>query len=161
MIGDRPDYLSWEVGVDGMFTVSSLRVWFDSLWFRGSNLATQWNRLVPRKVNVLGWRIGIDRIPTRFNLSRKGIMVESLMCPVCKRQGETALHLFGRCSEIAPMLGCIARWWDVPDIEVSTLDSLVSWADRVKLDGESRKHCDAVIVSGYIYIFMYITVFVI
>ncbi|GKE03667.1 RNA-directed DNA polymerase, eukaryota, reverse transcriptase zinc-binding domain protein [Tanacetum coccineum] len=33
-----------------------------------------WNSWVPRKVNVCAWRVALDRLPTRENLSRRGLL---------------------------------------------------------------------------------------
>ncbi|GKA36546.1 hypothetical protein Tco_0723037 [Tanacetum coccineum] len=47
-----------------------------------SELPTRWNTLVPIKVNILGWRIRMDRLPTREKLDQTGIDLSSLLCPV-------------------------------------------------------------------------------
>nr|GFC99553.1 RNA-directed DNA polymerase, eukaryota [Tanacetum cinerariifolium] len=42
---------------------------------------TRWNKLLPKKINIFTWRTLHDRLPSRWNLSRKGIEVTSLNCP--------------------------------------------------------------------------------
>ncbi|GKD14429.1 RNA-directed DNA polymerase, eukaryota [Tanacetum coccineum] len=38
---------------------------------------------VPIKVNVFAWRARLDRLPTRLNLSKRGILTNSIACPIC------------------------------------------------------------------------------
>ncbi|GKD07621.1 RNA-directed DNA polymerase, eukaryota, reverse transcriptase zinc-binding domain protein, partial [Tanacetum coccineum] len=62
-----------------------------------------WNKFVPIKVNILSWRIGQKRLPTRLNLDHRGIDLDSLLCPFCNEDQESELHLFGAC-EVASSL---------------------------------------------------------
>ncbi|GKD27953.1 hypothetical protein Tco_1234167 [Tanacetum coccineum] len=41
-----------------------------------------WSKLIPVKVNIMGWRLSIDKLPTRVNLDARGIDVPSVLCPV-------------------------------------------------------------------------------
>ncbi|GKB99416.1 NBS-containing resistance-like protein, partial [Tanacetum coccineum] len=34
-------------------------------------------------LNILGWRLSIDKLPTRVNLDARGIDVPSVLCPIC------------------------------------------------------------------------------
>ena len=47
--------------------------------------------------NVLttGWRVLLDRIPTRVNLSRRGVVVDTTLCALCqKKWPESSQHMF-------------------------------------------------------------------
>nr|GEU54307.1 nucleotide-binding alpha-beta plait domain-containing protein [Tanacetum cinerariifolium] len=59
---------------------------------------TRWVRYVPIKVNVHAWKVKIDGLATRFNVSRRGIGVNSIMCGICDHGVETSDHLFFSCS---------------------------------------------------------------
>nr|GEU31128.1 nucleotide-binding alpha-beta plait domain-containing protein [Tanacetum cinerariifolium] len=43
---------------------------------------TLWIKCVPIKVNVLAWKIKIEALPTRFNISHRGIDIDSILCPI-------------------------------------------------------------------------------
>ncbi|KAL4561637.1 hypothetical protein LXL04_033807 [Taraxacum kok-saghyz] len=66
----------------------------------GDSLVTQWNSCIPRKINVLMWRMARDRLPTRLSLRDKGIDLHSLLCPICLCTGESSDHLFSKCEEL-------------------------------------------------------------
>nr|GEW34619.1 hypothetical protein [Tanacetum cinerariifolium] len=39
-----------------------------------------WINLVPIKLNINAWKIRLDRLPTRFNLSSRGLDIPTIMC---------------------------------------------------------------------------------
>ncbi|XP_045789329.1 uncharacterized protein LOC123884299 [Trifolium pratense] len=55
-----------------------------------------WRAPVPNRVRNFLWRLGKNILPTRANLSRKGVQVENL-CPQCNNAPETIDHLFLHC----------------------------------------------------------------
>ncbi|GLT44293.1 hypothetical protein SLA2020_181990 [Shorea laevis] len=60
-----------------------------------------WCRLVPSKVSFFGWRLCLDRLPTKWNLQKRGVMLqgEDWMCGLCKEEVEDVNHLFCTCME--------------------------------------------------------------
>ncbi|GJV24221.1 RNA-directed DNA polymerase, eukaryota, reverse transcriptase zinc-binding domain protein [Tanacetum coccineum] len=66
------------------------------------------------QVNVLVWKALNNSIPTRFNISRRGILIDSIICPTCDVGVETVGHLFFSCSMARDISALIARWWKVP-----------------------------------------------
>ncbi|GKE58105.1 hypothetical protein Tco_1497290 [Tanacetum coccineum] len=58
----------------GVFTVSSVRRCIDDKMLPGVSSKTRWVKAVPIKVNVLAWKISQDGLPTRLNLSRRGLV---------------------------------------------------------------------------------------
>lgn len=53
------------------------------------------NRYSP-KIKVFMWRLARDIIPTKHNLSKKGVAVEG-GCYMCRGGDETVQHLFFNC----------------------------------------------------------------
>ena len=53
--------------------------------------------MVPIKVNVFCWRMFLDRLPTRVNLTKKGMDVPSILCLVSDLMVEDVIHLFFSC----------------------------------------------------------------
>lgn len=88
------DSWKWEIGVDNEFVVKALRAHLDfhSLPICGG--FTRWNKYIPIKVNVFIWRMMLNQLPTRCNLVRRGIDVESMLCMCCNDKQEVVEHLF-------------------------------------------------------------------
>ena len=96
VLSPHRDTWTWSLDVHKGFSVASIRSLID-LHFLGANLnATRWNRSIPIKVNVFMWRAMLNKLPTRVNLDRKGIEVDSLLCPICHEDVETVNHIFSR-----------------------------------------------------------------
>ncbi|GJX99225.1 RNA-directed DNA polymerase, eukaryota [Tanacetum coccineum] len=58
---------------------------------------TRWLRVVPIKVNVHAWRVCLDKLPTRANLSLRGVDIPSIACPLCNSAVESTSHIFFAC----------------------------------------------------------------
>lgn len=68
---------------------------------------------MPIKVHVLAWKVKLDYLPTRLNISRRGIDIASILCPMYGKAVESTRHIFFTC-HIAREIFCkISRWWDV------------------------------------------------
>nr|GEV52419.1 RNA-directed DNA polymerase, eukaryota [Tanacetum cinerariifolium] len=65
----------WSLDPNGIFSVKQTRQWVDNVVLPSAQLSTCWNKLVPRKVNILIWRVLLDRIPTRLNLHNRDTLV--------------------------------------------------------------------------------------
>jgi len=107
------DRYVWDLETDGVFSVASTRAIIDVNMLGGSSRETRWNNLVPRKINTFIWRVERDKIPTRFNLSAKGVELQSILCPIYGVKGEISEHLFSKCLELIHIWSKIAGWWNV------------------------------------------------
>lgn len=87
---------SWDLEPSGTYSVASLRNYIDMATLPRSNEKWQWNPLIPRKLNILAWRISHGRLPTMVNLSKNGITTSTL-CKICSEDLETEKHLFIEC----------------------------------------------------------------
>nr|GEU83829.1 RNA-directed DNA polymerase, eukaryota [Tanacetum cinerariifolium] len=73
----------WSLKGSGDFTVKSVRNYIDETLLPKLDAPTHWVNLVPIKINILAWKISMDRLPTRFNLSSRGLEIPSILCPLC------------------------------------------------------------------------------
>ncbi|PWA72830.1 hypothetical protein CTI12_AA266710 [Artemisia annua] len=90
---------------------------------------TRWNKNLPIKVNVFTWRLR-DRLPTRYNLTLRGIDVDLTRCPVCDEGIETSQHLFMECTLASSLWSMVATWWGFADFH-KVLRDLIQWGDSV------------------------------
>ncbi|GJR52275.1 RNA-directed DNA polymerase, eukaryota [Tanacetum coccineum] len=71
----------WNLEGDGVFKVSSARRFIDEGLCDMEGTHTRWIKLVPIKVNVFAWRLASNKLPTRFNMSSRGLEIPSIVCP--------------------------------------------------------------------------------
>ncbi|XP_058734304.1 uncharacterized protein LOC131606034 [Vicia villosa] len=59
-----------------------------------------WKTKIPSKVLVFGWRLLLDKLPTKVNFSKREILSTpiEIVCPFCGLEEEDSDHLFASCS---------------------------------------------------------------
>nr|GFB56816.1 RNA-directed DNA polymerase, eukaryota [Tanacetum cinerariifolium] len=108
------DAWHWSLLGLNIFTVKDSRIYTDSICIPYFLIETRWCRFIPRKVNIIVWRALRDQTPTRWNLSRKGFEVPSLLCPLYNISTETSAHLFWTCSMANLVWRLVFKWIDLP-----------------------------------------------
>ncbi|GLT33473.1 hypothetical protein SLA2020_080610 [Shorea laevis] len=85
-----------------------------------------WNRWVPSKVSFFGWRLCLDRLPTRWNLQKRGITLQGdeRMCGLCKVGEEDADHLFCKCREAWLVWVKVFQWWGMEVVMPATVKGM-------------------------------------
>ncbi|GJV75495.1 RNA-directed DNA polymerase, eukaryota [Tanacetum coccineum] len=144
-LGDAIDEWQWNVLNQKMFTVKHTRLHIDHLILPSEAPATRWCKSNPRKVNILIWRILRDRIPSRWNLSRKGVELSSLACPICSTHPETSHHLFWSCDLASNIWDLIFKWVDLFPNAVSSLTEMFSWLDNMNLRASRKLVLESII----------------
>ncbi|GKD97442.1 RNA-directed DNA polymerase, eukaryota [Tanacetum coccineum] len=136
-LNDTEDVWVWSIDTP-FFTVKSARQQLDTSFLPGDGIATRWNRLLPKKINIFIWRSLRDRLPSRWNLSRKGIDVLSITCPNCDHGIDFAFHTLWVCPLAAAVWTRTFNWLDLSPTVISNLLGLYSWIDGLHMSS-SRK----------------------
>nr|GEV95984.1 hypothetical protein [Tanacetum cinerariifolium] len=96
---------------DGEFRVKEVRNFLDNLFLHSYADATRWVKYILIKINVFVWRARRDFLPTRVNLSPRGILLESSSCPLCLSSKENIHHVLFGCGLAENIFRGICRWW--------------------------------------------------
>ncbi|GJT97819.1 RNA-directed DNA polymerase, eukaryota [Tanacetum coccineum] len=79
-------------------------------------------------------------LPTRVNLSRRGVLLDSHLCPLCNAAMEDVQHVFFRCDVARVVLRKICRWWDLDWQEICSFSDWDAWClSRHKAEMDWRK----------------------
>ncbi|GJY15486.1 RNA-directed DNA polymerase, eukaryota, partial [Tanacetum coccineum] len=97
---DTKDRWSWSLDGQGVFSVASVRKLIDDKNLPVVSSKTRWIKVVPIKVNILAWKIRLDCLPTRLNLSKRGIDIHYILCPICDKEVESSSHLFSHANSL-------------------------------------------------------------
>ncbi|GJZ66555.1 RNA-directed DNA polymerase, eukaryota [Tanacetum coccineum] len=92
---DMRDRWVWSLEGSGEFSVASVRRPVDERWLPEVSTKTLWINVVPIKVNV--WKVKLDCLPARLNISRRGMNIDSILCPICDKAVESTSHIFFVC----------------------------------------------------------------
>nr|GEV41240.1 nucleotide-binding alpha-beta plait domain-containing protein [Tanacetum cinerariifolium] len=73
------DLWIWSFEASGDFSVTSARRLIDDYLLPKEDVQTRWVKVVPIKINVFAWRVRLDKLPTRLNLSLRGVEISSII----------------------------------------------------------------------------------
>nr|GEY47125.1 RNA-directed DNA polymerase, eukaryota [Tanacetum cinerariifolium] len=97
----------------GEFTITSVKKMIDDFMLPEVSSKTRWIKAVPVKLNMHAWKVKVDGLPTRLNISRRGIDIESILCPMCGKAVESTSHIFFTYKMSKEILRKISRWLNV------------------------------------------------
>ncbi|XP_058783955.1 uncharacterized protein LOC131658705 [Vicia villosa] len=112
------DSYKWHINNDKVFTVKSCFIWFFSK-LSGPSLSEEvikaaafiWNLNAPSNFLFFGWRIIHDRIATKDNLIKRGILdANDSLCVFCSTSEESLSHLLGGCSVMFEIWSKVFSW---------------------------------------------------
>ncbi|GJV13201.1 RNA-directed DNA polymerase, eukaryota, reverse transcriptase zinc-binding domain protein [Tanacetum coccineum] len=132
------DRWKWSLENSGDFSVASVRKMLDDKMLPDVTTKTRWIKLVPIKVNVHAWKVKIDSLPTRFNISRRGMDIESITCSICDNEVESSSHLFFKCNMVRDIIRKITRWWDITYIEADSYEDWLNWLVNLRLSSNYK-----------------------
>ncbi|XP_058776200.1 uncharacterized protein LOC131650511 [Vicia villosa] len=127
LVANTADVIIWPVDRMNRFTVKSC---YDMLLQdpgaavleegRKVGLNTIWRATVPSKLKIFGWRLMQDRLPTRKQLKRRGIIEQNqdVSCVFCPLQVEDLFHLLLLCPKLHRLSSRIYLWMEL-DFQIS------------------------------------------
>ena len=136
------DSWSWNLDGEGVFSVSSARRIIDDGLSVLDGSPTIWLKLILIKVNILAWRLASNKLPTRFNMSLRGLEVSSIECPVCHEGVETSDHLFFSCSVSSAIVSRFLGWWGLPNVGISSYQGWLTWFNGLRLRKEVKDYLE-------------------
>ncbi|GJT13925.1 RNA-directed DNA polymerase, eukaryota, reverse transcriptase zinc-binding domain protein [Tanacetum coccineum] len=132
------DRYVWSLENSGEFSVKSIRQVIDANCFPVIHSATRWVKSVPLKVNIMAWKIKMDGLPTRMNISRRGIEIDSIVCPICNSGAESSCHIFFQCNLVRQLARKISSWWNVDYVDVSSYEEWYTWLVSLRLQANLK-----------------------
>ncbi|XP_071739542.1 uncharacterized protein [Rutidosis leptorrhynchoides] len=124
---DKQD--SWKYNLDstGMFTTKSLALLINTLKLGGNalSLSIPRNKFLPQKVYIFIWRAIQKKIPVRFEIDKRGIDLDSTLCPLCELDIETTEHILGSCPKTSLIWKLVLDWWAQDNTLISNLNDAI------------------------------------
>ncbi|GLT45582.1 hypothetical protein SLA2020_194050 [Shorea laevis] len=122
-----------------------------------------WCRLVPSKVGFFGWRLCLDRLPTRWNLQKRGVTLQGdgIVCDICKEGVEDVNHLFCLCMEAWLLWVKVIKWWGMDVVMPATVKGVADIFIYClgNLVGKEMGACIFLVVSWYLWYWRNVLVF--
>ncbi|GJZ47895.1 putative RNA-directed DNA polymerase, eukaryota, reverse transcriptase zinc-binding domain protein [Tanacetum coccineum] len=83
--------------------------------------ATIWNKWVPKKVNIFVWRALKGRLPVHEELDKRGIDLDSILCPSCGDIVESCSHCLVMCNFAMSVWEKIFNWWKIGNVNAFSI----------------------------------------
>ncbi|GJS50291.1 reverse transcriptase domain, reverse transcriptase zinc-binding domain protein [Tanacetum coccineum] len=150
--GSVLDNGSWSLGEDGEFTVKELARLVEEkiLHMDSGGHETLWNKLVPKKANIFVWRALKGRLLVCVELDRRGIDLDSVLCPSCNDIVETCAHCLVTCDLVMNIWERVFSWWKVGCVNAFSIDEFFSSNGGINMTNYISRVWQAVIWStGY------------
>ncbi|GJX80171.1 RNA-directed DNA polymerase, eukaryota [Tanacetum coccineum] len=132
------DVWEWSIGDTNSFSVKGTRVHIDNFILPDVHTPTRWIRYIPKKVNIMVWRALRDRLPTRWNLSRKGIDIVSLLCPICNQNPELIDHVLWKCSLASELWHKVFMWLDLTPPVINSFAAIFDWVEDLRINPQGK-----------------------
>ncbi|GKB02252.1 RNA-directed DNA polymerase, eukaryota [Tanacetum coccineum] len=125
----------WSLDSSGEFSIKSTRLFIDDHLLLAVGAPTRWVSEVPIKINIMAWKVSLDKLPTRLNLSLRGIEIPSITCPICSCAGSmlTFFLIFVLWPETLLPNG---SWWEFDwalYIDLFSYDDWLEWFHTLRL----------------------------
>jgi hypothetical protein len=94
-----------------------------------------WITNAPSKASIFGWRLLLDKLPTKAALINKGIITSNLKrcCVYCLKEVEDIQHVFFKCDVIVQVWSYIFKWLGVNFLVFTFVpDHLLSFGGIIK-----------------------------
>ncbi|XP_071739060.1 uncharacterized protein [Rutidosis leptorrhynchoides] len=139
----------WKFSGDksGSFVTKSMaKTIDDKLISRETNpTATIKNNLVPLKVGIFVWRVLRKRIVVRVELDRRGIDLDTLLCPLCNDVVESVDHAIYSCKSAKDVWIDILKWWNLFLPSGATFEDLIKGSNSPTMNSNMWKVWQAVV----------------
>ncbi|XP_071698905.1 uncharacterized protein [Rutidosis leptorrhynchoides] len=76
-----------------------------------SDVETIRNKLIPQEIAIFVWRVLRSRVPVRFELEKRGIEIDSNLCPMCDKDVESVEHVIISCKYAKEVWDGVYKWW--------------------------------------------------
>nr|GEX61031.1 RNA-directed DNA polymerase, eukaryota [Tanacetum cinerariifolium] len=114
-----------------------------------SSSPDRWVKLVPIKVNIFAWSVGLGRLPTRGNLVSRGVTLDFPLCPICELSHEDSSQFFFSCELGKSISQRICRWWNIQWEEVSSFVDWFTWFGSIRLPSKLKAVLEGVFYSAW------------
>ncbi|GKC64583.1 RNA-directed DNA polymerase, eukaryota [Tanacetum coccineum] len=112
----------WSLEASGDFLVKSVCNLIDDILLPKEEVPTRCVNVIPIKINVFAWRLHLDKLPTRLNLSIRGLKIPSILCLLCSILVESTSHIFFSCSLARQVRSKVNRWWELDDPDIHSYE---------------------------------------
>ncbi|GJU66010.1 RNA-directed DNA polymerase, eukaryota [Tanacetum coccineum] len=134
----------WSLEDADEFLFKSVRQLLDDSILPNEEIATRRVKVMPIKINVFAWRVRLDKLSTRLNLSLKGIDISTIVCPLCHAFVESGSHIFFSCPMVRQLWRKLMRCWELENIDLASYDDWLLWLNSSRFSKRLKEILEGV-----------------
>nr|GEW40609.1 RNA-directed DNA polymerase, eukaryota [Tanacetum cinerariifolium] len=140
---------------DDVFRVKEVRTILDDIFLSSAADATRWVKYISIKINAFAWRARLDRLSTRSNLVRRGVVLDSSLCPLCGLVPEDIHHVLFLCDTAKLVFRRICRWWDLDWHDLLSFSYWNAWFSAIRLSSRIKLILEGVFYVAWWHLLVY------
>ncbi|GJV32268.1 RNA-directed DNA polymerase, eukaryota [Tanacetum coccineum] len=145
----------WDLNGTGSFQVKDARMLLDDKFLPKVDSPTRWVKFIPIKLNIFAWKVSLNSLPTRINLTRRGVLVSPISCSICHAGLEDLDHLLFSCNLAIDISRSICKWWDLAWNSFDSYGSWLSWLNSIRMSSNLKKVLEGVFYTAWWSIWTY------
>ena len=145
---DGGDCCSCSLSQDGSYSVSNIRKHIDDVMLTNYLPCTRWFKVIPKKINIFMWRFFMDRLPHRLNLSKRGLDIDSILCPSCNKNVESNYHIFFSCNTALSIWNLVRVWCNCIFPVLNSCENWNSWFSAWHASKASKDRAYAIFAAS-------------
>ncbi|XP_071687664.1 uncharacterized protein [Rutidosis leptorrhynchoides] len=140
-LGTGPRLWKCKVSGKNVFCTNIIAKKLDELILQNDGSATETlrNNIIPQKVGIFIWRALRKRIPVRDELVKKGMILDSLNCPMCNEVVETVDHALLSCKFAKDIWLGVYKWWGLSFPLNDNIDNILKGDGYIGSSGFKKK----------------------
>ncbi|GKE23088.1 RNA-directed DNA polymerase, eukaryota [Tanacetum coccineum] len=88
-------------------------------------------------------RLALNKLPTKLNMSLRGMELSSISCPICNSNVESTEHLFFSCHVAWDITRKIFTWWGLLDTLFPSYQDWLLWINSLKIRKVVKDYLEA------------------
>ncbi|KAJ0725473.1 putative reverse transcriptase zinc-binding domain-containing protein [Helianthus annuus] len=150
---DRKDSWVWDGLLKNDFSVKAVKK--EIADGRGNDeFKMKWIHWVPLKCNIHAWRAEMHRLPTRIELEKRNIVLETNECVLCSDGLDSTLHIFTACAFALEVWCRIGSWCKLPPIFAFEVRDLLSIYKTTSGGKQGKKIIQGIVMVTLWYIWL-------
>nr|GEW58810.1 RNA-directed DNA polymerase, eukaryota [Tanacetum cinerariifolium] len=152
ILSSSKDRWTCDLNGDEEFHAKEVRSLLDNIFLPSANVPTRWVKFIPIKINIFAWRARLDRLPTRSNLMRRGVVMDSDLCLMCGTVTEDIFHVLFRCDLAALIFRKICRWWELDCKALTSFEDWNVWFSAMRLSSKIKSMLEGVCYVAWLHL---------
>ncbi|XP_071727858.1 uncharacterized protein [Rutidosis leptorrhynchoides] len=132
------DIWVWDGSSSNVFSVPDARSQIDSHNIAPPSHKTDWFKTFPPKINIFIWRLKMQRLATKENLEKKGIILSNSAYALFDLHVDTHHHIFVTYNISRQIWVYIGSWVNMHIPCWASMEELWTWFDGLQIQGKKR-----------------------